>query len=67
LLWHAICVEPQANRQEVLAEEFKLGAGALLGLGDAVATTGSTRMLRQFAACELQFIMQVVLVEVRGV
>jgi hypothetical protein len=51
----------------VPAEEFRLEAGALLGLGGAVGTTGSTQVVRQFAACELQLIMQLVVVKVRGV
>jgi hypothetical protein len=67
LLWHAFWVEPQANRQAVPAVEFRLAAGALLGLGGAVGTTGSTQPVRQFAAVELQDIMQVVVVKVRGV
>jgi hypothetical protein len=67
LLWHAFWVEPQANRQAVPAVEFRLGAGALLGLGGVVGTTGSTQLVRQFAAVELHDIMQVVVVKVRGV
>jgi hypothetical protein len=67
LLWHAFWVEPQANRQVVPAVEFRLAGGALLGLGGAVGATGSTQVVRQFAACELHDIMQVVVVKVRGV
>jgi hypothetical protein len=67
LLWHAFCVEPQANRQVVPAVEFRLATGALLGLGGAVGATGSTQVVRQFAACELHDSMQLVVVKVRGV
>jgi hypothetical protein len=67
LLWHAFWVEPQANRQAVPAVEFRFAAGALLGLGGVVGTTGSTQAVRQFDACELQDIMQLVVVKVRGV
>jgi hypothetical protein len=67
LLWHAFWVEPQANRHAVPAVEFRLAAGALLGLGGGVGTTGSTQVVRQFAACELHDIMQLVVVKVRGV
>jgi hypothetical protein len=67
LLWHAFCVEPQAKRHVVPAAEFRLAAGLLLGLGGAVGTTGSTQAVRQFAACELHDIKQLVVVKVRGV
>ena len=67
MLWHAFWVEPQANRQAVPAVGFRLAAGALLGLGGTVGTTGSTQVVRQFAACELHDIMQLVVVNVRGV
>jgi len=63
LVWHATWVELQLSRQVVPADEFKVGAGELLGLGGAVATAGNTQLVRQFAACELQLIMQFVTVE----
>ncbi len=49
------------------AVEFRFAAGVLLGLGGAVGATGSTQAVRQFEACELQDIMQLVVVKVRGV
>ena len=39
----------------------------MLGLGAGVGGTGNTQVVLQFAACELQNIIQLVVVEVRGV
>ena len=66
MVWQAIWVELQANRQAV-SDEFKFTAGALLGLGGGVSggvgSSGTKQAVRQFATCELQVIMQFVTVE----
>ena len=51
----------------MLGVALRLGAGLLMGLGGGAGGTGNTQVVRQFAACELQSIMQLVVVEVRGV
>jgi len=51
----------------VFGVALRIGAGLLLGLGRGVGGAGTTQVARQFDACELQFIMQVVIVKVRGV
>jgi hypothetical protein len=42
---------------------FKFAPGALLGAKGAAGVTGTTQVVRQFAACELHVIMQLVTVE----
>ena len=51
----------------MLGVALRIGAALLLGLGSGVGGTGNTQVVLQFAACELQSIMQLVVVEVRGV
>jgi hypothetical protein len=51
----------------VLGPALRIGAGPLMGLGRGVGGAGIKHVVLQFAACELQFIMQVVVVKVRGV
>jgi hypothetical protein len=62
--WHVSWFELQADRQVPPATALRLEAGLLLGLGGATGTWGTTQLVRQFAACELQVIMQLVVVEV---
>jgi hypothetical protein len=51
----------------VFGVAFRIGAGLKLGLGLGVGGAGMKHVVRQFATCELQFIMQVVVVKVSGV
>ncbi len=51
----------------MLPVALKIGAGLLMGLGGGLGGTGNTHVVWQFAACELQDIIQLVVVEVRGV
>jgi hypothetical protein len=44
--------------QAPLADALRLDAGLLLGLGRATAGAGTTQVVRQFAACALQLIIQ---------
>jgi hypothetical protein len=62
--WHVSWFELQADRQVPPVTALRLGAGLLLGLGGATGTCGTTQLVRQFAACALQVIMQLVTLEV---
>jgi hypothetical protein len=55
--------ELQFDRQAVLPVALKLEGGLLLGLGGATGTGGTTQVVRQVAACALQFIIQLLTVE----
>jgi hypothetical protein len=66
-LWHASWVEVQPIRQAVLDVALRIGGGLLLELGEGVGGTGNTQAVLQFTTWELQVIMQVVVVKVRGV
>ena len=46
---------------------LRIGTGLKLGLGLGVGGAGMKHLVWQFAACELQFTMHVVVVKVRGV
>jgi hypothetical protein len=68
LVWHASCVEPQVAVQVWVAVGFKIGlAGVVVGAPSVVVGAGMKQVVRQFAACELHVIMQLVTVEVIGV
>ena len=66
-LWHASWVEVQPIRQAVPDVALRIGGGLLLELGEGVGGTGNTQAVLQFTTWELQVIMQVVVVKVRGV
>jgi hypothetical protein len=51
----------------VLGPALRIGAGPLMGLGRGVGDAGIKHVVLQFAARELQDIMQLVVVEVTGV
>jgi hypothetical protein len=48
----------------VFGPALRIGAGPLMGLGRGIGGTGMKHVVLQFAACELQDIMQLVVVEV---
>jgi hypothetical protein len=62
--WQVSWFDVQADRQVPPAVALRAGAGLLLGLGGATGATGTTQVVRQLDACALQFIMQLVTVEV---
>jgi hypothetical protein len=47
----------------VFGVALRVEGGLLLGLGRGVAGTGTRQVVRQFVTCALQFIMQLVTVE----
>ena len=55
--------ELQFNKQVVFGVALRVEGGLLLGLGRGVAGTGTRQVVRQFVTCALQFIMQLVTVE----
>jgi hypothetical protein len=57
----------QAEMQAPPADALRIEGGLALGLGSATAGAGTTQVVLQFDAWELQDIMQFVVVDVSGV
>jgi hypothetical protein len=65
--WQVRWTELQFNKHGVVACALGMGVGALLVEPvEAAGDVTTTQVVRQFATCELQFIMQLVTVELRA-